>query len=74
MQYVLEQGLDYWCWFNKTQFSCHCVHTIHACKDVFNPKLMLLHVYTFKSNCAEGLYFSAFHYNYIDAGKIKLYT
>ena len=35
---VLEQGPDFCCWFDKTQFSCHCncVHAIHACKDVFN--------------------------------------
>ena len=57
MQNVLEQGPDFWCWFDKTQFSCHCVHAIHACKDVFNQMLL----YTFQSNCAEGLHFSAFH-------------
>ena len=51
---VLEQGPDFWCWFDKTQFSCHCVHAIHACKDVYNPNV------TFQSNCAEGLHFSAF--------------
>ena len=30
MQNVLEQGPDFWCWFDKTQFSYHCVHPIHA--------------------------------------------
>ena len=36
MQTVLEQGPDFWCRFDKTQFSCHCVHAIHVYKDVFN--------------------------------------
>ena len=45
MQNVLEQGPDFWCWFDKTQFSCHCVHATHACKEVFNPNV---------SNCAEA--------------------
>ena len=30
MQNVLEQGPDFWRWFNKTQFSYHCVHPMHA--------------------------------------------
>ena len=30
MSNVLEQGSDFWCWFDTTQFSCHCVHSIHA--------------------------------------------
>ena len=30
MQNVLEQGPDFWCWFDTTQFSYHCVHPIHA--------------------------------------------
>ena len=54
---MLEQGPDFWCWFDKTPFSCHCVHAIHACKDVFNTNVTI----TFQSNCAEGLHFSAFH-------------
>ena len=29
----------------------------NTCKDVFNQMLL----YTFQSNCAEGLHFSAFH-------------
>ena len=41
MQNVLEQGSNFWCWFDKTQFSCHCVHAIHACKDVFNPNVII---------------------------------
>ena len=48
---VLEQGPDFMV-LDKTQFSCHCVHAIHACKDVFNPNIT-----TFQSNCAEGLPF-----------------
>ena len=27
---MLEQGPDFWFWFDKTQFSYHCVHVIHA--------------------------------------------
>ena len=38
---MLEQGSDFWCWFDKTQFSCHCVHPIHACKDDFNPNVTI---------------------------------
>ena len=48
----MEQGPDFWCWFDTTQFSFHCVHR----KDVFNPN-----VTAFQSNCANGLHFSAFH-------------
>ena len=57
MQNVLEQGPDFWCWFDKTQFLCHCVHAIHG--KMFSIQMLL---YTFQSNCAEGLHFSAFHY------------
>ena len=56
---MLEQGPDFWCWFDTTQFSYHCVHP-NTCKDVFNPNVTIL-----KSNCAEGLHFSAFHYSSI---------
>ena len=42
MQNVLEQGPDFWCWFNKTQFLCHCVHSIHACQDVSNPNVTII--------------------------------
>ena len=52
---MLEQGPDFWCWFDRTQFSYHCVHSIHA--KMFHPN-----VTTFQSNCAEGLHFTAFHY------------
>ena len=61
IQNVLKQGPDFWCWFDKTQFSCHCIHAIHACKDVLNPNVTIIFIYTFQSNCAEGLHFSAFH-------------
>ena len=27
---MLEQGPDFWCWFDTTHFSYHCVHPIHA--------------------------------------------
>ena len=52
---MLEQGPDFWCWFDTTQFSYiyHCVHPI-----CFQSKCYIL--YTFQSNCAEGLHFSAF--------------
>ena len=45
-----------------TNFSYSCVHLIHiyACKGVFNPNIPI-----FASNSAEGLHFSAFHYNLI---------
>ena len=26
----MEQGPDFWCWFDTTQFSYYCVHPIHA--------------------------------------------
>ena len=39
------------CWFNKTQFSYHCVHPIIA--NMFSIQILL-------SNCAKGLHFSAF--------------
>ena len=54
MQNMLEQG-PVWCWFNNTQFSYHCVHP-----KMFSIQMLL---YTFLSNCAEGLHFSAFHYD-----------
>ena len=54
MQNVLEQGPDFWCWCNKTQFSC--IVFTHA--KMFSIQMLL---YTFQSNCAEGLHFSAFH-------------
>ena len=46
---MLEQGPDFWCWFDTTQFSY-----IPLCspKYVFNPN-----VTTFQSNCAKGLHF-----------------
>ena len=53
---MLEQGPDFWCWFDETQFLDHCVHPVHA-KMFFKPNVI-----TFQSNCAEGLHFSAFHY------------
>ena len=39
LQNVLEQGLDFWCWFDKTQFSYHCVHPIHA--KMFSIQMLL---------------------------------
>ena len=52
---MLEQGPDFWCWFDTTQFSYIPLCSPNTCKDVFNPN-----VTTFQSNCAEGLHFSAF--------------
>ena len=51
----MEQGPDFWCWFDTTQFSYHCVHPIHA--KMFSIE-MLLHF----SQIVQGLHFSAFHY------------
>ena len=52
---MLEQGLDFWCWFDTTQFSYIPLCSPNTCKYVFNPN-----VTTFQLNCAEGLHFSAF--------------
>ena len=52
---MLEQGSDFWCWFDTTQFSYIPLCSPNTCKYVFNPN-----VTTFQSNCAEGLHFSAF--------------
>ena len=37
---MLEQGPDFWTWFDNTQFSYHCVHPIHA-KMFFNPNVTI---------------------------------
>ena len=39
MQNVLEQGPDFWCWFDKTLFSYHCVYPIHA--KMFSIQMLL---------------------------------
>ena len=52
---MLEQGPDFWCWFDTTQFSYIPLCSPNTCKYVFNPN-----VTTFQSNCAEGLHFTAF--------------
>ena len=54
---MLEQGPDFWCWLDTTQFSYIYIPLCspNTCKYVFNPN-----VTTFQSNCAEGLHFSAF--------------
>ena len=52
---MLEQGPDFWCWFDTTQFSYIPLCSPNTCKYIFNPN-----VTTFQSNCAEGLHFSAF--------------
>ena len=36
---MLEQGPDFWCWFDTTQFSYHCVHPIHA--NIFSNQMLL---------------------------------
>ena len=35
----MEQGPDFWCWFDTTQFSYHCVHPIHA--KMFSIQMLL---------------------------------
>ena len=51
---MLEQGPDFWRWFDTTQFSYIPLCSPNS-EYVFNPN-----VTTFQSNCAEGLHFSAF--------------
>ena len=34
---MLEQGPDFWCWFNTTQFSYIPLCSPNTCKYVFNP-------------------------------------
>ena len=36
---MLEQGPDFWRWFDTTQFSYHCVHPIHV--KVFSIQILL---------------------------------
>ena len=36
---MLEQGPDFWRWFDKIQFSYHCVHPIHA--KMFSIQMLL---------------------------------
>ena len=68
MQNMLEQGPDFWCWFDTTQFSYIPLCSPNTCKYVFNPN-----VTTFQSNCAEGLHFSAFHFISAKFRKLKKY-
>ena len=35
----MEQGPDFWCLFDTTQFSYHCVHPIHA--KMFSIQMLL---------------------------------
>ena len=35
----MEQGPDFYCWFDTTQFSYHCVHPIHA--KMFSIQMLL---------------------------------
>ena len=35
----MEQGPDFWRWFDTTQFSYHCVHPIHA--KMFSIQMLL---------------------------------
>ena len=39
MQNVLEQDPHFWCWFYKTQFSYHYVHSVHA--KMFSIQMLL---------------------------------
>ena len=65
MQNMLEQGPDFCCWFDTTQFSYIyiplCSPSIATCKDVFNRN-----VTTIQSNC-EGLHFSVFSFDWKSA-------
>ena len=58
MQNVLEQGPDFWCWFDKLSFHA-IVFTQFMHAKMFSIQMLL---YTFQSNCGEGLHFSAFHF------------
>ena len=58
MQNVLEQGPDIWCWLIKIDFRFIVfMQYMHA--KIFSIQMLL---YTFQSNCAEGLHFSAFNF------------
>ena len=49
---MLEQGPDFWCWFDTTQFSYIPLCSPSTCKYVFNPN-----VTTFQSNCGTLVLF-----------------
>ena len=58
MQNVLEQGPDFWCWFNKTQFSYHCVHPLHA--KMFSIQILLHFSQIVRRVCTLVLFINIF--------------
>ena len=60
MQNVLEQDPDFWCWFDKTQFSYHCVYPIHA--KMFSI-LMLLHFSQIAQRVCTLVLFHCYYYH-----------
>ena len=44
----MEQGPDFWCWFDTTQFSYHCVHPIHA--KMFSINVTAFHYNSYNNN------------------------
>ena len=50
----MEQGPDFWCWFDTTQFSYHCVHPIHA--KMFSIQMLLHFSQIVQSVCTLVLF------------------
>ena len=57
---MLEQGPDFWGWFNKTQFSYHCVHPIHA--KMFSIQMLLHFCQIVPRVCTSVLFISIIMY------------
>ena len=53
-----------------SDFSYKCVHLIHMHEGVFNPNIPIYH----PPNSAEGLHFSAFHYDGDQSGHSMLFS
>ena len=62
MQNMLEQGPDFWCWFDTTQFSyIYAIVFTQYMQICFQSKCYYISVKLYRGlNCAEGLHFSAF--------------
>ena len=75
MKNMLEQGPDFCCWFNKTKFSYHCVHPIHA--KMFSIQ-MLLHFSQIAPRVCTLVLFISFdtaqvlYSIYLPGGRIRL--
>ena len=62
---MLEQGRDFWRWFDTTQFSYHCVHPIHA--KMFSIQMLLhfsqivpkVQLYKFCCKCYKNVHNSS---------------